>query len=134
MPSYKTAFGSFLKTEDLQGRPVPVVVEFVALETIKGQEGHPDERKLVAHFKNKDKTLVLNRTRCEQMEHIFGTDDYEAWGGPAMLVPGTTKFGGKTVGCINVEPRVGAKAAAPVAVSRPEPEPASDVTEDDYPF
>lgn len=132
MASYKTVFGSYLKTEDLQDRPVPVVVEHVSLETMKGQDGQPDKRVLVAHFKGKDKGLVLNKTRCEQMADVFGTDDYEMWGGPAMLVPGTTKFGGKTVPCIDVKPRVGAKAAA--APPPPEPEPASDVDEDSIPF
>lgn len=134
MPSFKTVFGSHLKTEDLQGRPVPVVVEQVTIETIKGQNGKPDERKLVAHFKGKDKTLVLNKTRCEQMAEIFGTDDYEMWGGPAMLVPGTTMYAGERVGCIDVKPRVGAKAAAaPPPPQEPE-QFDSDVNDSDIPF
>lgn len=131
MPSYKTAFGSFLKTEDLQGRAVPVVIEVVELVTIKGQDGKPDERKLAAHFRGKDKALVLNKTRCEQLEDIFDTDDYEQWAGPVMLVPGETKFGGKTVGCVNIEARRG--AVKPMPVAEPEPEPAP-VTDDDIPF
>ena len=123
MPSFKTVFGSFLKTEDLQDRRVSVTITEVNLTTIKGQEGQPDEKKLAAHFAGKDKALVLNRTRCEQLEAIFGTDDYEQWAGPVVLVPGLTKFGGKSVGCINIEARGAAApkpAPKPVAVAEPE--------------
>jgi hypothetical protein len=37
MPSYKSAFGSFLKTEDLQGRRIPATIERVTFETIEGR-------------------------------------------------------------------------------------------------
>lgn len=135
MPSYKVAFGSFLKTEDLQGRAVPVAITHVSLETIKGQDGKPDERKLVAHFAGKDKGLVLNKTRCEQLEAIFQTDDYESWVGACALVPGVTKFGGKDVACINVAPRLAPTKGK--AKPAPEPEPEPDVeaeVEDAIPF
>jgi len=136
MPSYKTAFGSYLKTEDLQGRAVPVVIELVDLVTIKGQDGKPDERKLAAHFRGKDKLLVLNKTRCEQLAAIFGTDDYEQWAGPAMLVPGETKFGGKTVPCVDIKPRMGAAVAKPKPAPEPEPDDNTPVEDelDSIPF
>jgi hypothetical protein len=127
MPSFKTVFGSFLKTEDLQGKSVRVMVEGVSLETIKGHEGAADERKLVAKFAGKDKGLVLNKTRCEQLEAIFGTDDYDQWVGAVTLSPGTTKYGGKTVGCVDI---------SPAAVGKPKPAPVvdEDITEDAIPF
>lgn len=127
MPSYKTAFGSHLKTEDLNGSRVRAVLERVELVTIKGQDGQPDERKLAAFFVNKDKNLILNKTRCEQLEAIFGTDDYEQWAGPVVLSPGTTKFGGKTVGCINIERPAHAAPAPP-------PPPADDIDADSIQF
>lgn len=131
MASYKAVFGSFLKTEDLQDRPVRVTVESVSIEVIKGHEGAADEKKLVAHFAGKDKGLVLNKTRCEQLEAVFGTDDYEEWVGPVQLIPGTTKFGGKTVGCINIGP---AAAGKPKPKPEPEKDVYEDVTEDAIPF
>ncbi len=133
MPSYKTAFGSFLKTEDLQGRTVTVTISHVEMTTIKGQDGKADEHKLAAFFAGKDKALVLNKTRCEQLEAIFGTDDYDQWQGVVRLVPGTTKFGGKTVGCVNIE--AGRAQAAPkpvpVPVAAEEPE---ELDSDSIPF
>ena len=125
MPSYKTAFGSFLKTEDLQGHAARVVVEVVTQEEVKGDEGM--ERKLVAHFVGKDKALILNRTNCESLEAICGTDDYEAWAGHVVvLYPTTTKFGAKTVPCLRI------RAAQPL--TPPTPAAAEPITADEIPF
>jgi hypothetical protein len=133
MASYKTAFGSYLKAEDLQGRDVFVVLEGVTLEAIKGKEGEPSENKLVAHFKGKDKTLILNRTRCEQLATIFGDDDYDNWAGPVTLATGSTKFGGKTVACIDIKPRA-AKPAAPPPPPPPVSTEAEELDSDAIPF
>jgi len=136
MPSWKTAFGSTLKTEDLQGRPVRAVVESVDFEEI-GQE---KERKLVMHLVGKDKTLVMNKTKAEAMEAITGTDDYEQWAGhQIVLAPGTTKYQGKTVGCIDIRaPRATAPAPAPAPAPRRQVELPGDeeppITDDDIPF
>jgi hypothetical protein len=116
MPSYKTAFGNYLKNEDLQGRAVTVTVEEVTIEELKTDDGK--EKKLVAHFVGKDKALILNRTNCELMEGICGTDDYGAWiGHRIVLYPTTTKFGAKTVPCLRIR--------APQSVAPPPPPPPS---------
>ena len=140
MASYKTAFGSFLKTEDLQGRQVQAVIESVELEEIKGDHGM--ERKLVAHFAGKEKGLILNLTNCELIEQIAGTDDVEKWSGTrVVLYPTTTKFGGKTVPCLRIKTAGNGAVPRPVAVTpppplppTPEPEPEYVMTEDDIPF
>jgi hypothetical protein len=128
MASYKTAFGSFLKQEDLQGREVRVVIESVAIEELKTDDGK--EKKLVAHFVGKDKGLVLNRTTCETLEAITGTDDYDHWvDTPVVLfVDPTVKFGPKTVGGIRIKSTA---RPAPVAVPREDVE---VVTDDAIPF
>lgn len=128
MPSFKTVFGSFLKSEDLQGRPVRVTIESVEVEEIKGDDGK--EKKLVAHFVGKDKSLILNRTNCELLEGITGSDDYMGWAGHAVVVyPTTTKFGSKTVPCLRIR---AVQQAAPVVVAPP---PVDDpLTEDEIPF
>ncbi len=124
MPSYKTAFGSFLKTEDLQGRAARVVIEMIQVEEVKGEDGI--EKKLVAHFVGKDKALILNRTNCESIEQIVGSDDYGAWSGhTVVLFPTTTKFGAKTVPCLRIR---AVQAAAPPP---PPPPPQSRVPGED---
>jgi hypothetical protein len=128
MPSYKTAFGSYLKAEDLAGRPVRISIDHVSLESIKGTDGK-DERKLVAHFTGKDKTLVLNRTNADSLSEIFGTDDYDEWVGSIVLYPDTTMYGGKRVPCIRVRAATAPAKPAPP----PEPEP-FDMGDDAAPF
>jgi hypothetical protein len=128
MPSYKSAFGSYIKAEDLQGKAIRASIERVEIEEIKGQDGSK-ERKLVAHFVGKDKGLVLNRTNADALNDIFGTDDYDHWTGTVILYPDTTTFGGKRVACVRVK---GAAASQPVqTVPEPEPVPLDD---SDIPF
>jgi len=129
MPSFKTVFGSFLKTEDLQGKAVRVTIESVDVEEVKNEDGI--EKKLVAHFAGKDKALILNRTNCELLEGIIGSDDYEGWAGHAVvLYPTTTKFGAKTVPCLRIR---AAQQAAPPPPPPPVVEPAP-ITDDEIPF
>jgi hypothetical protein len=126
MPSYKTAFGSYIKAEDLQGRAIRVTIERVEIEEIKSDSGK--EKKLVAHFAGKDKGLVLNRTNADTLNEIFGTDDYEQWVGGVVLFPDTTMFGGKKVACVRIKAGMVGQAAP---LPPPEPEP---VTDEDIPF
>lgn len=112
MPSYKTAFGSYLKSEDLQGRAVSAVVASVQTEDIKDNDTGRMEKKLVMHFVGKDKALILNRTNCEAMEAITGTDDYGAWVGHVVVlfVDPSVKFGSKVTGGLRIRAR---QAAVP---------------------
>lgn len=129
MPSYKTAFGSFLKTEDLQGRAARVIVEAVTQESVKDNDTGVMEKKLVMHFTGKDKALILNRTNCESLEAICGTDDYGSWVGHAIvLYPTTTKFGAKTVPCLRI--RAVAVAVPPPPPPPVEREPGDDLADD----
>ena len=127
MPSYKSAFGSFLKQEDLHGKSPRAVIASVDLEEVKDTDSGKLEKKLVMHFVGKDKALILNRTNCEAMEAICGTDDYGAWVGHAVVLftDPTVKFGGKTVGGL----RIRANSTTPVAP--PPPPPMREPGEDD---
>ena len=119
MANYKTAFGAYLKAEDLQGKAIRVTIEHVALEDFKGDKGN--EKRLVVHFAGKDKTLLLNRTNADALAAIFG-DDYDDWAGPVVLYPDTTMFGGKRVPCLRV------RAVKGAVKPEPEPEPDEDNT------
>lgn len=126
MPSYKTAFGNYIKAEDLNGKAVRVAIERVTIEEIKGDG--KTEKKLVAHFVGKDKALVLNRTNADTLNEIFGTDDYDEWQGAVVLFPDTTMFGGKKVPCVRIRANSGNPVPPPPPV---DPEP---VTDEDIPF
>lgn len=125
MASYKTVFGSYIKAEDLQGRAVMVDVESVSLEEL-GKDGK-SERKLVAKFVGKDKSLILNRTNADTMAYAFNTENFDNWRGPVVLYPDTTMYGGKRVACVRIKPVDRAAPAAP-------PPPTEPVTSDDIPF
>ena len=130
-PSYKTAFGSFLKQDDLQGRAVKVVIAGVELEDVKDPDSEKKEKKLVVHFAGKDKALILNRTNCEAMEAITGTDDYGSWVGRSVVLftDPTVKFGGKTVGGLRLRAING-----PAPVAPPPPVVAEDFDDETIPF
>ena len=134
MPSYKSAFGSFLKTEDLQGRAVRVLIESVQTETVKNEDG--SEQKLVVHFAGKDKGFILNRTNCELLEGIIGSDDYDRWRGhTVVLYPTTTRFGSKTVPCLRFRANVVTQQSAPPPPPPPAPVvDAADELDDPIPF
>lgn len=143
MSNWKTAFGSYLKSDDLEGREVRAVIESIDNETIKGDRG--EESKLVAHFAGKEKGLILNRTNAESIAAIAGDDDTENWTGTCVILfvdPNVT-FGGKKVPAIRVKaPRTAPTATAPGSTRRatakqPEPPPVDDapeITGDDIPF
>lgn len=132
MPSYKTAFGSYLKAEDLQGRVVNIAIERVSLETVKDQESGKEEQKLVAHFSGKDKGLILNRTNADALNAIFGTDDYDYWKGVVQLfVDPNVRFGNRTVQGLRIRATAGVQQATPPAPAVTAP---VNVTDDDIPF
>ena len=128
MASYKTVFGSYLKSEDLQGKVVNIQIENVTVELVKDADSDQKEKKLVAHFVGRDKSMILNRTNADALNAIFGTDDYDYWKGPIQLfVDPNVRMGNRVVGGLRIR-AVG--NTAPVA---PPPPPVA-VTEDDIPF
>jgi len=113
----------------LQGHAIRAVIEAVQVEDVKNEDGL--EKKLVAHFVGKEKTLILNRTNCETLEQIIGVDDYGAWAGHTIvLFPTTTKFGTKTVPCL----RIRAVQAAAAPPPPPPPSPQTVDSDDEIPF
>lgn len=155
--NWKKSFGSHLKTEDLDGRACRVEIE-----RIEEDGGADVDHKPIAYLRGRSKDLVLNKTKCEALADIAGSDDMDEWEGlVVVLQPGTTRFQGKTVPCIDIRANRGSGGSA--APSRrhepdmeseppprrtrrsrdeePEPEPADDqdqdpstITDDDIPF
>jgi len=124
-------FGSFLKQEDLQGKAVRAVIGSVVMDDVKDNDSGKTEKKLVMHFVGKDKALILNRTNCEALEEICGTDDYAAWLGHTVVLytDPTVKFGGKTVGGLRIRAAGGAPVPAPPPPMR---EPGEDDVDDNW--
>lgn len=130
MSNYKTAFGSYLKTEDLQGKACRLVIEAITTEEIDGDHGK--EKKLVARFTGKDKGLILNRTNADSLAEISGSEDTDDWAGVTIgLYPDTTKFGGKTVACMRIR---SPQATTPRQAQPPPPSIPESELDDSVPF
>ena len=59
----------WLKASDLQGRPATVVVEKVAVEDIRQQNGAKEAR-VVVDFRGKAKRLICNKTQAQSFADI----------------------------------------------------------------
>lgn len=131
--------GKFLKKEDAE-RPQLLTIRHASVENV-AQDGQPEEKKLVLHFNETDKGLVLNSTNAQTCFEIFGTWETDAWlrGTVVLYSDPNVSFGGKRVGGLRLRPRKGAAPTVPAAaVPAPEEdsfEPAgAEEFEDDIPF
>ena len=117
MTNFRKAFPSkYLKAEDVT-KPGAVKIKSVEFEDVG--TGQRQERKLVAHFTNVPKGLVLNMINSEAIAEVAGTEEYEQWPGhTVVLYPTKTEYQGKRVPCIRIrEPQ---PLGSPVAQTRPE--------------
>jgi hypothetical protein len=116
-----------LKSEDIKGKRVRVVIEEIKIEEV-GQ-GEDREKKPVAYFQNKEKSMVLNVTNWNRLEEFLGSDDSDDWIGQSIVL-GTERveFQGKRVDGL----RVLSGGGSPAPPVQPEPEPAAE--DDSVPF
>lgn len=114
----------------LNGQPKRIAVTFesVEIQQIRSQDGTM-ESKPVAHFRGKDKSMVLNKTNWARTADLLGSDDSDDWIGKAVVISvEKTDMGGKRVNALRVigKPKPGTVPAPP-----PPPEPLEDEIEPD---
>jgi hypothetical protein len=116
---------NFLKSEDLQGREVNVIINTYKMETVGS------DNRLVIYFKGKEKGFVCNKTNADRIAHYY-SDDLDNWIGKGILL-GTelVTFQGKTSEAIRVKgkamaPSQAAQAPQPVQATQPFDEPDSE--------
>ena len=103
MPSYhKYRSSKFLKKDDF-GHPVVATVESVKEENV-AQDGEPKKVKLVAHFDELDRGLILNVSNCEVLAELAGSDETEQWSGAVVELfnDKEIRFQGKKTGGIRL--------------------------------
>lgn len=91
MPDVSELFsGKYLKNTDF---PQPKLLSIAGADvmTFKSREGAP-ERKLVIHFTEVDKGLVVSKANFFRIKEITGSPDTDTWGGKEI-----TLFNDKTV-------------------------------------
>lgn len=131
MGSWKEQYPSkYLKAADLGDSNLTGTIVACNIERV-GQGSNAEDRLVLEFRESSLKPLVLNKTNCEAIEKITGTDDTEAWiGRKVTLYASETTFQGRTVSCVRVKaPKAPSKPLAPV----PAPiEP--DDSDEDAPF
>jgi hypothetical protein len=83
--------GRFLKCVDLNGKRVEVIVEKVESEELNGK------KKLVLSFKDRKKSLALNKTNANIIADSLGRDAARWCGQAIILSPGRVSFQGTMV-------------------------------------
>lgn len=126
MPSINDLFPSkWLAAADLKGAATVVTIEKVDLETMKGQDGKPDELKPVVFFHEFEKGMVCNKTNATTISTFYG-DDTDDWIGEwVTLFPTKVQFGTKMVDALRVDTKLPKKAKPNIA---PAPVQAAPIT------
>jgi hypothetical protein len=88
--------GTYLKSADLQGRRVRVVMSHVGMEKVG------DDSKPVLYFQGKEKGVVLNKTNSNAISMVYGEDTEHWTGQPIELFEAMVDFQGKTVSAIRM--------------------------------
>jgi len=95
----KAAFPpKFLKTEDLRGQRVTLVIDRVQSQLLNDGQSKP-----VVYFQGRKKGLILNKTNAFAIAQHHG-EETDQWRGKRVTVfPALTDFHGQSVPCIRVE-------------------------------
>lgn len=91
---------NYLKSEDLQGHDVTVVISGATMEMLG------NERKLVLTFQGKKKSMICNKTNAGRIAYLYG-DDTDDWTGKEIVLTSEfVEFQGKTVKGLRIRPPV----------------------------
>lgn len=91
----------YFKADQLD-RPVTLVIERFQMEEMNNPQTGRKEIKPVIYFVGEEQGLVLNLTKKDVLEQAFGSETDDYIGREITLSQGRTKFGGKTIPCIDV--------------------------------
>lgn len=87
----------YLKAADLQKKQITVIIDSAEIEVLG------EDRKLVLHFKGKDKGLVCNKTNANRIAYTYGQDTDSWIGKEIILYSELVDFQGRTVEAIRVK-------------------------------
>ena len=122
-----TAFPSkFIKSAEVPEEGITLQISSVKVEDVDGKGA----MKPVVYFQKAKKGFVLNVTNSKKIAAVLGTAETDEWVGRSVtLYRSETEYAGETVDCIRVRAAKNGKPAP-----KPEPEPVSDLTDEDIPF
>jgi hypothetical protein len=113
--------GQYLAATDLK-QGVFAVIEKIE-SGVFARDGKTSRPKMVLHFRDAKKPVILNKTNAVTLASAYGKD-FNAWIGKKVRVePEKTPFGGKIVPCIRLYPV--REQQQQVAAPAPKPAPES---------
>lgn len=110
----------YIKSSDLSGREVRVVIKKVKIEEV----GRDKEERPVIYFEGKEKGMVLNKTNANTIATAFGDDTDDWTGGEVILYAAMTEYQGKPTEGLRVK-----IAPSRTTSRRPDPEVTTGVSE-----
>ena len=115
----KAAFPSdYLRSVDIKGRKVRVIIDRVEIEQIG------NDHKPVVYFQGKEKGVVLNKTNSMSLAALFGSETDDWTGGHVEITTAPVFFQGKMVDGIRLNPL---PSPGPAATPAPAPQRAAPV-------
>ncbi len=105
----------YLTKDDVGEEGLVLTVKGFRMETLKADDG--EEEKMVLHFAEDVKPMVLNRTNAQLVGVATGAKTAGEARGKQIVVfnDPTVSFGGKITGGLRIKKLVGAPKAAPTA-------------------
>lgn len=110
----------FLSKEDVGEDGLILTIKGFTVETMKGDDG--EESKVVMHFEEDLKPMILNRTNSQLIAVATGAKVAGEARGKQIIVYNdpTISFGGKITGGLRIRKITGSPKAAPVRASQAE--------------
>ncbi len=88
----------YVTGEDLQGKPVTLVISRLGTEEMRPGPGAQPQTKFVVYFEQAKKGVILSRTLATQIAEIAGSDDTDNWiGKKVTLYPQPMTVAGRQV-------------------------------------
>jgi hypothetical protein len=115
--------GKYLSAANIP-HPVEVTISGAGIEQIPEDNGDMRD-KLVVHFSEKGKGMVINKTNLGMLSHLFGTDTDKWIGKKLILKTEPVQFGPKMVDALRL---------APVPTPVPSGRPSKKTVDDEVPF
>jgi len=113
----------YIKSSELKGRSIPVVIERWEIETVG------DQRKMVLYFQGMKKGMICNRTNADRIAHLYGPDNDDWIGREIILYSELTNYQGRAMDGLRVrapEPQRSVPSLSPAPrPSKPRPAPRS---------
>ena len=109
--------------EDLNGKPVTLVIARVVAEQMRPAPGAQPQEKYVVYFEQAQKGVILSRTLASQIVESTGQDDTDRWVGKRVtLYPLPMRVAGRDVVAIRASKPAAANGHAEPPASLQEEE------------